>query len=163
MRSKSVILALAVAVATGCAQRLSAQQAAGFAGTWAVEYPSRIMNENGMESVEMGHARMTLQQSGDSLSGEWRSLDPGPDGKPAPSRTLHGTVSGTHASLEATGVARVNRGGEESAVHVTIHYELEVAGDDVSGTQRATLSDGSALGSSRKITGKRETAAPAKS
>ena len=72
-------------------------------------------------------------------------------------------ASASGGSLEATGVARVNRGGEESAVHVTIHYELEVAGDDVSGTQRATLSDGSALGSSRKITGKRETAAPAKS
>ncbi len=156
MRGRHMLLALAMVALSGSGQKTAAQQATGFAGTWDVEYPGRINNDNGVETVEMAHARLVLRQSADSLTGDWQSLESGPDGKPAPVRRVHGMVQGSHASLEGSGQAIVNRNGEATSITLRIRYELDLAGDAFTGTQRASSSDAFLPTTPRQITGKRE-------
>ncbi len=151
-------LALAVGLAVGAAavapgQRVEAQEAA-IVGSWIVEYPARVMNRDGVESVEMGRARMTLEQRGDSITGRWRPLGPG--APPGNGRELRGTAKGTHASLVMNARVIVNTNGEEQPVPLTIMLELAFEGDTVSGTQAGASPAFPASTQPRPVKGTRE-------
>jgi hypothetical protein len=124
--------------------------AQGVAGTYAVEYPARISNTNGEESVQMGKARLTLHVKGDSVTGTWLSLDR-PDAKP---REIHGTVNGSTIRFSVQTEGRINQNGEERAVKMTTDYIAVLKGNALDGTMKSHSSE---MGSSpeRKWTGKR--------
>jgi len=149
---------LALGAATSLAARPARAQETGPAGTWTIEFVRGIRNENGEEEVLKGHARVTLQLSGDSVVAEWRSLEPDRDGNPIPPRTLHGTVAGNHIVLKEHRQGRVIQNGDEHTVEMTMTYDLTVAGDTISGTQATSSSDGMMSGEPRPISGKREKA-----
>jgi hypothetical protein len=156
MSGRVSAIGFTVAVAVGAAapaQRLGAQEAR-IAGSWIVEYPARVMNRDGVESVEMGRARMTLEQRGDSVTGRWQSLDPG---APAGSeRALRGTARGTHASLAMNAQVVINTNGEEKSVPLTITLDLAFEGDTVSGTQAAASPAWPTTSPPRAVKGMRE-------
>lgn len=131
-------------------------QEAGIVGTWVVEYPARVTNLNGVESVEMGRARMTLVQRGDSVTGRWLALDASPADGASRERELRGTARGTHVSLASEGKAVVNTNGEERSVPLTVTLELAVEGDTLSGTQVASSPDWPMSAPPRPVKGTRE-------
>ncbi|HEX9108923.1 MAG TPA: hypothetical protein VF832_16870 [Longimicrobiales bacterium] len=155
-------LRLAVMLALGTATSLAGgparAQEAGPAGTWTIEFVRGIRNENGEETVEKGHARVTLEVRGDSALAQWQVLEPDRDGKPVPPRTLRGTAAGAHLVLTDHRQAQVQRNGDESTVDITVTYDLTIAGDTITGTQAATSADGMISSEPRPVSGKREKA-----
>ncbi len=155
-------LQLAVMLALGTATSLTPAPAqaqdAGPAGTWTIEFVRGIRNDNGEETVDKGHARVTLELRGDSVLARWQALEPDRDGKPVPPRTMRGTVAGNHVVLTDHRQGRVSRNGDESTIEMTVTFDLTFAGDTLTGTQAASSADGTISSDPRPVSGKREKA-----
>ncbi len=130
------LVAFASAVALSAPAALHAQNSV--VGTWRIEFPRGIQMENGEETVsEWGHARAVFEMKGDSVIGMWTSTDS--THTPNKTRRLTGKIDGGKIHLVSDPIeATMNGPGGESKIKLVMTYELEVVGDKLTGTQRAT-------------------------
>ena len=118
--------------------------AQGISGRWITEFDRSVRNENGnVTTGDKAKALIVLTQKGDSVTGTWEVLDRGPSqsGPTAPPRQLRGTIAGNKVSLSMRVDGKRNINGEESAVSMTMLYDLTVDGDKLQGTTTAKSSD----------------------
>jgi len=134
----SVIRSFAVLAAAVTLAVPAIAQSHPIAGTWTIEYVRGVRHENGEVSSIMGTGKLELTQRGDSVVG---TLTPVVDaGTPAPpTLALAGRITGDGASLTSASTARVNMNGDEQIVKVTMTWELNAAGDALSGTMKRVV------------------------
>ena len=116
-------------------------------GSWTIDYPVRISNENGMQRVDStALVTLTLAQEGESVHATWQL-----EGAPT-ARTLHGTVRDGVVTFSDTTSAMIRRDDAPPMdIRMVSFFELRVDGDRLVGTQSARSVDGSVSASPRSI------------
>jgi hypothetical protein len=138
---------VALAVASGV------QAQAGVAGTYAVEYPVRMMvNGEPAPSEVTAKAKLVLEQKGDSVFGTWQLTAP----RQAPPQTLRGTIDGKNIRLWGTGHAKMRGPDGEQSLSMNEEYVFTIDGDAVKGSITVHPPEGIQIqGAPRTFTGKR--------
>ena len=131
-------ITMLAAVATLAAAPLSAQ---GINGTWMTEFERTMRNNNGdVSSGDKTKAKITLEQTGDSLFGTFEVLAPAGAPAPAP-RPLRGVVKGDKGWLVSEFEARRNINGEESVVKLSVTYDFTISAEKLEGTTKTRSDD----------------------
>ena len=141
------LAAAALAVASGV------QAQAGVAGTYAVEYPVRMMvNDQPSPSEVTAKVKLVLEQKGDSVFGTWQLTEP----RQAPPQALRGTIDGKSVRLWGTGQAKMRGPDGEQSLSMSEEYLLTIEGDAVKGSITVHPPEGIQIqGAPRTFTGKR--------
>ena len=132
------VLAIAMLANTGLSTVTHAQSPAG---QWLVDYDRKVSGSDGA-ATQRTRARLTLVQTGDSLTGQWQVVSPVRPGDVP--RKLTGNVrNGVIQLVGAPVEAIVRRHIFESKVMLTPKYRLSIAGDSITGMMIAMSEDGS--------------------
>ena len=132
-----ILTVLAAALVTVSASA-AFSQASPLAGTWQVEYQRGVRNENGDITVIMGKAKLSLEQRGDSLVGQF-AAEPGDDGRVPPPLQFAGKSGGASATFHTVSESRINFNDEIRVVKVNITWALTAAGDALTGTMQRSF------------------------
>ena len=132
-----ILLVLAATLATVPATA-AFSQTSPLAGTWQVEYQRGVRNENGDITVIMGTAKLSLEQRGDSLVGQF-APEPGDDGRTPPPLQFAGKSRGASATFHTVSESRINVNEEIRVVNVSITWELTASGDALTGTMQRSF------------------------
>ncbi len=126
----------------------------GLAGRWVTEFDVGIRNVNGVETSEgKRQARITLEVSGDAITGSWQALGAGPTA----TRHLSGTSVHGEVTLLADSVEAVLRDGDgERHVSMIPKYLFTQHGDSLIGTLQTASRDGLFGGPPRRFVATRE-------
>jgi hypothetical protein len=147
---KRILIAAALFAA---AQPLTAQ--APIAGTYAVEYPVRMMvNGEPSPSETIAKVRLVLEQKGDSVFGTWQMVD---GARQIPAQKLAGTTRDGTVRLFGTSEARMRSSEGEQVTTMTMEYVVTVDADTITGAIHVHPPEGITVsGEPRKFSGKRE-------
>jgi hypothetical protein len=149
---KQILIAAALFAA---AQPLAAQ--APIAGTYAVEYPVRMMvNGEPSPNETMAKVKLVLEQKGDSVFGTWQMVD---GTRAIPAQKLAGTAKDGTARLYGTSEARMRNPDGEQVMTMTMEYVMTVDAETISGAIHVHPPEGITVsGEPRRFSGKREKA-----
>ena len=158
MNTRNLIMAAAAVLLVS-----AGADAQSIAGKWSVEYPTRIASKNGESHVEAtGTATLTIERlAGDSISGNWHSMNVQDSTKKNPPRRIVGTVSANKlvfvgAPVEAK-IRRGANGGEaqEFTIVMRSYFEGTINGDTIEGTMYSKSEDETITSSPSKWSAKR--------
>ena len=142
------------AVAAACTVTASAVRGQSVAGTYAIEYPVRMMvNDQPQQTETIAKVKLVLEQKGDSVVGRWQLVSP----REVPAEELRGTVSGNRLRLFGKSNAKMRgMNGEEQALTMTQEYVITIDGEALEGTIQVHPPEGISIsGPTRQFTGKR--------
>lgn len=128
-----ILGAVALLALGGGIETAMAQGAAPLLGKWTVEYEQGRRIENDEVTTIMAKGVLTITQAGDSLTAVINGRS-GPDGSALPPTTLNGRMTSEGAVFYQKRQVTVNENGEMSTREITLTWNLQAAGDALTGS-----------------------------
>mgnify|MGYP001764868867 CR=1 FL=1 len=146
MSLRRLALLGALAAAPFVSPSVAQAQASPLVGTWAMEYPAGIRNENGAVTPMPGRATVTFSVQGDSIIAEL--VPENAPGGPArrPSRLAAPKVTGNRVTFTQQSQARMNLNGEETVSTIQLTWVFVADGDALSGSLDRKMGEMEATG-----------------
>jgi hypothetical protein len=146
-----IVIAAAALLAVILGEPAEAQSAV--AGTYAIEYPVRMMlNGEPAPNEVTARVKLVLEQKGDSVFGTWQLNEP----RQGPTQQLRGTLDGKSVRLWTTSEAKLRGPDGERSVSMNEEYVITIEGDIVKGSITVHPPEGVEIrGPARTFSGKR--------